>query len=119
MGLPRDRFQRVHRQLFRIRSVELAKRSGFFPSELVDTFEPVLQEERRHILLFANWIAWQRRTMPVWWRPWFKLRVLAVWVLFGWERVELARGMDDGNGTTEQAPGPQVSANRKQSRQRR
>jgi len=63
---------------------ELAKRSGFFPSELVDTFEPVIQEECRHILLFANWVAW------------FELRVAAVWAFLGWERVGIARGMDDG-----------------------
>ncbi len=75
---------------------ELAKRSGFFPTELVDTFEPVIQEETRHILLFANWVAWQRRTMPLWKRPWFELRVLAVWAFLGWERMGIARGMDDG-----------------------
>jgi hypothetical protein len=73
---------------------ELAKRSGFFPPELVDTFEPVIQEECRHILLFANWIAWRRRTMPWYRRPWFELRVAAVWVFLAWERIGLARGMD-------------------------
>ncbi len=75
---------------------ELARRSGFFPPELVDTFEPVMQEECRHILLFANWLAAHRRTMPWWRRPWFELRVAAVWVFLGWERIGIARGMDDG-----------------------
>lgn len=77
---------------------ELAKRSGFFPMELVDTFEPVIQEECRHILLFANWLAAHRRTMPWWRRPWFELRVWAVWAFLGWERIGIARGMDDGGG---------------------
>jgi hypothetical protein len=72
----------------------LAKQSGFFPPELVETFEPVMQEECRHILLFANWLAWQRRVIPWWRRPWFELRVLAVWVFLGWERLGLAKGMD-------------------------
>lgn len=75
---------------------ELARRSAFFPPELVDTFEPVMQEECRHILLFANWLAAHRRTMPWWRRPWFEMRVAAVWVFLGWERIGLARGMDDG-----------------------
>jgi hypothetical protein len=81
---------------------ELAKRSGFFPPELVDTFEPVIQEECRHILLFANWVAWQRRTMPWYRRPWFELRVAAVWVFLAWERIGLARGMDNGASGTAQ-----------------
>ncbi len=76
----------------------LAKRSGFFPPELVDTFEPVMQEECRHILLFANWLAAHRRTMPWWRRIGFELRVAAVWVFLGWERIGIARGMDDGKG---------------------
>ncbi len=74
----------------------LAQRSGFFPPELVDTFEPVMQEECRHILLFANWLAWHRRNTPWWRRPWFEARVAAVWVFLGWERIGIARGMDDG-----------------------
>lgn len=76
---------------------ELAKRSGFFPPDLVDTFEPVMQEECRHILLFANWLAAHRATMPWWRRPWFEMRVAAVWVFLAWERIGLARGMDDGS----------------------
>ncbi len=73
----------------------LAKRSAFFPPELVDTFEPVIQEEARHILLFANWLAWHRRNLPLWRRPWFEMRVWAVWMFLGWERIGIARGMDD------------------------
>jgi hypothetical protein len=73
---------------------EMARRSGFFPQELTDTFEPVIQEECRHILLFANWLAWHRATMPWWKRPWFELRVLAVWAFLGWERIGLARTVD-------------------------
>ena len=75
---------------------ELAKRSGFFPAELVDTFEPVIQEEGRHILLFANWLAWHRATMPRWRRPWFEMRVVAVWMFLGWERIGIARSIDGG-----------------------
>jgi len=75
---------------------EMAKRSGYFPPELVDTFEPVIQEEARHILLFANWLAWYRKRLPIWRRPWFELRVAAVWMFLSWERIGIARGMDGG-----------------------
>ncbi|MEI9965457.1 MAG: hypothetical protein WDM92_13000 [Caulobacteraceae bacterium] len=73
---------------------ETAKRSGFFPEELVDTFEPVIQEEGRHILFFVNWVAWHRRNMPLWRRPWFELKVWAVWVFLAWERMGIARDLD-------------------------
>ncbi|GAB0117036.1 hypothetical protein Acid7E03_11080 [Acidisoma sp. 7E03] len=73
---------------------EVAKRSGFFPPELIETFEPVMQEECRHILLFANWLAWHRATLPWYKRPWFELRVWAVWVFLGYERIGLARSID-------------------------
>lgn len=75
---------------------ESAKRSGFFPASLVDTFEPVIQEEARHILFFVNWAAWHRRTMPRWRRPWFELKVLAVWVFLIWERMGIARNVGNG-----------------------
>jgi hypothetical protein len=82
---------------------ESAKRSGLFPAALVDTFEPVIQEEARHILFFVNWAAWHRRTMPIWRRPFFEFKVLAVWLFLIWERMGLARdvggGVQDNNFT--------------------
>jgi hypothetical protein len=82
---------------------ESAKRSGFFPAELVETFEPVIHEEGRHILFFVNWAAWYRRNMPFWRRPFFELKVLAVWLFLIWERIGIARdvgsGVQDNNFT--------------------
>ena len=82
---------------------ESAKRSGFFPAELVETFEPVIHEECRHILFFVNWAAWHRRNMPFWRRPLFELKVLAVWLFLIWERIGIARdvgsGVQDNNFT--------------------
>ncbi len=85
---------------------DLARRSGYFPPELVETFEPVIQEEARHILLFANWLAWHRRNLPLHRRVWFEMRVWAVWVALGLERIGLARGMD-GGGKDSMAGGQQ------------
>jgi hypothetical protein len=75
---------------------ETAKRTGFFPEALVDTFEPVIREEGRHILFFVNWVAWHRRNMPLWRRPWFELKVLAVWAFLVWERVGIASDVSNG-----------------------
>jgi hypothetical protein len=79
----------------------LAKRSGFFPPALVDTFEPVMQEEGRHILFFVNWVAWHRRNLPLWRRPIFSAKILGVWAFLIWERIGLAWGFGgagDGEG---------------------
>jgi hypothetical protein len=84
----------------------LAKRSGFFPPALVDTFEPVMQEEGRHIIFFINWVAWYKRNLPLWRRPLFAAKVVAVWVFLVWERVGIARGVgspgDAASGTVPQ-----------------
>ncbi len=79
---------------------ELARRSGFFPPELVETFEPVMQEECRHILLFANLVAWQRASLPWWRRVVFEARIAAAWFYIAYERLVLARSMKaNGMGT--------------------
>ncbi len=73
---------------------EIARRSGYFPPELVETFEPVIQEEARHILFFVNWAAWYRRNLPLFKRLKFYLRVAAVFCFLIWERIGIARGLD-------------------------
>jgi hypothetical protein len=75
---------------------ESARRTGFFPTELVDTFEPVVKEEGRHILFFVNWVAWHRRNMPWWRRPYFELKVLAVWLFLIYERLGIAKDVSHG-----------------------
>ncbi|MBU6418161.1 MAG: ferritin-like domain-containing protein [Proteobacteria bacterium] len=77
---------------------EMAKRSGYFPDKLVETFEPVVQEEGRHILFFANWLAWHRARLTWWKRPWFELKVWAVWVFLIYERIGIAKDVDGLEG---------------------
>ena len=78
---------------------QLAKRSGFFPGELVDTFEPVMQEECRHILFFVNWAAWHRKNLPWWRKPIFDLRRIAVFARLIQERMDTANDMGGDNFT--------------------
>ncbi|WP_114815430.1 ferritin-like domain-containing protein [Paraburkholderia kururiensis] len=75
-----------------------ARESGYFPEPLVETFEPVIQEEARHILFFVNWAAWYRRNLPWWRRPWHALRVAAIWIALVRERLAIARGIDADGG---------------------
>jgi hypothetical protein len=74
----------------------LAKRSGFFPPELVDTFEPVVQEEGRHIIFFVNWVAWHRRNLPLWRRVAFAAKIVSAWAFLIWERIGFACGVAGG-----------------------
>jgi len=83
----------MHRYFFAFGLFALARRSGYFPTELVETFEPVRQEEGRHILFFVNWVAWRRRNMPIWRRALFQARIVAVWVFPAWERLGLASSL--------------------------
>jgi hypothetical protein len=80
----------------------LARRSGYFPPALVDSFEPIMQEEGRHILFFVNWVAWHRRNIAWWRRPWFWCKVALVWVFLIGERIGLARGAAGSRDTAPQ-----------------
>jgi hypothetical protein len=79
---------------------ELARRSGFFPAELVETFEPVIQEECRHILFFVNWRTWHRRQLPWFRRLKFDLRCLAIFADRVKVRVAMGKGVGDKRNFT-------------------
>jgi hypothetical protein len=76
----------------------LAEESGFFAPELIRIFEPVVQEEARHILFFVNWVRYRRAQLPVWRRPFFRLR--CAWIILKKvrSRVRTARSVDRGQG---------------------
>jgi hypothetical protein len=77
---------------------DVARRSGFFPEELVETFEPVIQEEARHILFFVNWLAWHRRQLSWAARLWFNLRCIACFLGRIKGRLDTARAVKGSQG---------------------
>jgi hypothetical protein len=74
---------------------DVARRSGFFPEALVETFEPVIQEEARHILFFVNWLAWHRRQLALPARLWFDLRCFACFLCRIKGRLDTARNVKE------------------------
>ena len=52
----------------------LGKRSRYFPDALIDLFDPIMQEEARHILFIVNWAAYLRARTPWLRRPRFDAR---------------------------------------------
>src|SRR3954469_21675232 len=74
---------------------ELARSSGYFPPELVETFEPVIQEEGRHIVFFVNWAAYTQANTPLLAKPWFAAKRLMHLFLNGLSRVGIGGDQDD------------------------
>lgn len=77
----------------------VAKDSGFFSSHLVTLFEPIMQEEARHILFFVNWVAYRRAQLQWWSKPRHVGRCLLGMAVQAWSRLQTARGIGDGDFT--------------------
>ncbi len=87
---------------------ELARQSGYFPPELVETFEPVIAEEARHIIFFVNWAAYTQANTPLLGKPWFAAKRLAHLALNGLSRVGIAGDQDDFATTGKEAVGVDI-----------
>ncbi|HEY4230170.1 MAG TPA: ferritin-like domain-containing protein [Thermoanaerobaculia bacterium] len=61
----------------------LGKRSRYFPMELIDVFDPIMQEEARHILFVVNWAAYLRARAGLAGRPAFDAR--RAWIV--WQQL--------------------------------
>jgi hypothetical protein len=77
----------------------LAEHAGFFPTELIAVFEPVVQEEARHNLFFVNWVAYARGNLALSERPRFLGERMAALAVQIWKRLRTAKEIDGNNFT--------------------
>jgi hypothetical protein len=80
----------------------LARESGLFTPQLVDTFEPVIQEEARHILFFVNWVHYRRSQLKWRQRLAFRLRCARVILKHVASRIKTARTLGAGTDSAEE-----------------
>lgn len=78
---------------------EMARRSQFFPPELVAAFEPVVQEEARHNIFFVNWVAYTRANLGWPRRLGFAAQRLAALAVQIAKRMNTAKSVDGDNFT--------------------
>jgi len=73
----------------------------YFGRELIAIFEPVVQEEARHILFFVNWVKYRRSQLPWWKRPAFRLR--CAWIILKQvaSRIKTARTMGGASDSSD------------------
>ena len=76
---------------------KIAKDSGYFTPALVEVFEPVIQEEARHILFFVNWLRYTQKNRKILARPAIVARRFAAMTTKICNRLSLARGADGAN----------------------
>ena len=70
----------------------IARDSGLVPRPLVEIFEPIIQEEARHVLFFVNWEAYRQVHSPLWQRPVRLVRGALERVLQAHKRLKIALG---------------------------
>lgn len=96
-GFVRTEYGECFDSFFAFGLFHFARESGFFPAPLVAVFEPIIQEEARHVLFFANWVAYRRKQIPLLRQPLHWLRRSVALFLQAWRRVKTARGFETGD----------------------
>jgi hypothetical protein len=76
----------------------LARERDFLPHPLFDVFEPVVQEEARHILFLVNWVAYKRRQRAAVTRPLHRARCVAAFAGAAYDRARSAGNVASGGG---------------------
>jgi hypothetical protein len=70
----------------------IARDSGLVARPLVEMFEPIIQEEARHVLFFVNWEAYRQARSPLWQRPIRLGRGALERVFQAYKRLKIALG---------------------------